>query len=194
MSGEFGGGGPVEYDYLQVTEIDTDHRITGTVMFDPDDLDSAFAELDARYHAGEASPHPRVAAGMREFSRAFAQRDWDALAQRCTPDLAVHDRRLIGWESLDGPAAYVRALQSIVELATDTKLRLDHVTLCGRGYLVVSVWEGTREGGAFEAPSLMVAELDADGLIRRFDQYDLERLETAHARFEALCADLGTGV
>jgi len=40
----------------------------------------------------------------------------------------------------------------------------------------------------------MVAELDADGRIRRFDQYDLERLETAHARFEALCADLGTGV
>ena len=26
-------------------------------MFDPDDLDAAIAELDARYLAGEAAPH-----------------------------------------------------------------------------------------------------------------------------------------
>ena len=134
-----------------------------TVRFDADDLDAAYAELDARYLAGEAAPHARVWAGMQEFRRAFAERDWDALAARCAPDIVVHDRRLLGWETLHGPAAYLEALHSLVELAPDTRLRLDHVEICEHGYLVVTVWEGTREGGAYEAPSLMVAELDARG-------------------------------
>ena len=61
--------------------------------------------------------------------------------------------------------------------------------LCADGYLVITVWEGTREGGAYESPSLMVGELDALGRIRRFDQYDLERLEPARARYAELRPD-----
>ena len=57
---------------------------------------------------------------MREFTRAFAERDWDALAARCAPDLVVHDHRLLGWGTLHGPAAYLEALRSLVELAPDT--------------------------------------------------------------------------
>ena len=43
-------------EMLSVAEIDTDDRIVGHIMFDPDDIDAAIAELDARYLAGEASP------------------------------------------------------------------------------------------------------------------------------------------
>ena len=42
---------------LDVVEIDADDRIAALVMFDPDDIDAAFAELDARYLAGEAAAH-----------------------------------------------------------------------------------------------------------------------------------------
>jgi DnaJ-domain-containing protein 1 len=181
--------GPSEIESLMVMEVDEHGERVAAVRFDSEDLDAAYTELDERYHAGEAAPHARVAAGMREFRRAFAERDWDALAARCAPDLLVHDHRLLGWETLRGPAAYIEALRALVELAPDTKLRLDHVTICESGYLVTTVWEGTREGGAYEAPSLMVAELDAQGRIRRFDQYDLERLDPARARYAELRPD-----
>ena len=39
-----------------LAEIDADQRITTSFTFDPDDLDAAFEELDARYLAGEAAP------------------------------------------------------------------------------------------------------------------------------------------
>lgn len=185
------GGGPIEAEQLSVIERDAEGRSVALVVFDPPDRDSAYAELDARYHAGEAAAHAEAAAAMRAFHRAFAARDWDALAAQCAPDIAVHDHRRLGWEPLDGVAAYLDALRALVELAPDTRLRLDHVELDARRYLVTTVWEGTREGGHFEEPSWMVAELDAQGRVRRFDQYDLGRLDAARARFEALGAEPG---
>jgi hypothetical protein len=41
-------------------EVDGDDLIHYTASFDPDDLDAAFAELDARYLAGEAAAHSRA--------------------------------------------------------------------------------------------------------------------------------------
>ena len=36
-------------ELLSIVEIDTEDRITAQVVFDSDDIDAAFAELDARY-------------------------------------------------------------------------------------------------------------------------------------------------
>ena len=44
-------------DVLSIVEIDADERIAAVVTFDLDDIDAAFAELDARYLAGEAAAH-----------------------------------------------------------------------------------------------------------------------------------------
>ena len=41
-------------EVLGLIEINADDRIGATVVFDPDDIDAAFEELDARYLAGEA--------------------------------------------------------------------------------------------------------------------------------------------
>jgi tetratricopeptide (TPR) repeat protein len=186
ISGQVADSGLMSTEHLQIVELDANGQQGAIVAFDLHDRGAAHAELDARYAVGEAARHARIWEGMRQFSSAFANRDWEAIAKRCAPDLVVHDRRLLGWETLHGPAAYLEALHSLVELAPDTKLRLDHVEICEHGYLVVTVWEGTREGGAYEGPSLMVAALDDEGRIRRFDQYDLERLEDARARYAEL--------
>ena len=96
----------------------------------------------------------------RAFRRALAVRDWEALAALLAPDLTVNDHRLLGWETLHGPAPYIRALQSLVDLAPDVQLRLDNVlAMSERGVLYAPTWIGTRDGGAFEEPSLIVAEL-----------------------------------
>ncbi len=180
--------GPGAVEYVAVVESDVSGRSILNLLFDPDDFDAACAELDARYAAGEAAAHPRVAATMHAFLRAFAARDWEALAAHFTPDLVVDDHRRLGWETLRGPAAYVESLRSLVELAPDTRLRLDHVRTCERGLLWVAGWLGTREGGPFEGPWISVSEHDALGKVCRFDQYDLDQLDAALARYEELSA------
>ncbi len=42
---------------LGIVEINADNRIVARVVFDLDDIDAAFEELDARYLAGEAAAY-----------------------------------------------------------------------------------------------------------------------------------------
>jgi hypothetical protein len=83
-------------------------------------------------------------------------------------------------------SAYVQTLHSLVDLAPDTRLRLDHVEMSQRGLFWIGAWVGTREGGEFETPWITVSEHDARGIVVRFDQYDLNQLADARARFAAL--------
>jgi hypothetical protein len=48
---------------------------------------------------------------------------------------------------------------------------------------------GTREGGPFDSPWIVVSEHDASGRVLRFDTYDLDQLAVAQARFEELRPD-----
>ncbi|MBX3024108.1 AAA family ATPase [bacterium] len=183
-----GGGtvGPGQLDWLQVLEVAADGRAVAEVAFDPGDVDAAYAELDRRYAAGESAPFAAVTAAMEIFRHALAARDWEALADVLAPDLVVHDHRPLGWEATRGPQPYVDALRELVALAPDVRLRLDHADVCAHGYLALSTWVGTHEGGIFEAPSYIVGELDASRRARRFDQYDLAQLAAAQARWAAL--------
>jgi ketosteroid isomerase-like protein len=188
FEGADGDVGQSESEWLALSEVDEHGKYLVLFRFAPDDLDGAYAELDERYYAGEAASR-RPTAVTRAFRRAFAARDWDALAAVLAPDLVVHDHRILGWETLHGPARYIEALRSLVELAPDVRLRLDHIEMSDHRALYVLVWEGTHEGGAFETPSIFVVELDGRDRIRRFDQYDLDRLDQALARFVALRPD-----
>ena len=167
-------------------------------MFDPEDLDAAYAELDRRYFAGEAVAAGQVAVVMETFLRAIAIRDWSLMASVLAPDLVVTDHRPLGWETMRGSAAYVDSLKSLVEFAPDVRLRNDHLRLSTRAALFVNTWVGTREGGAFEAPRAVVFGLDAGGRIHSMDFYEfevrfegagVEQLADAEARFAAV----GTG-
>ena len=122
----------------------------------------------------------------RTFSQAFAARDWATLATVLAPDLVVNDHRLLGWDVLHGPAEYIEALRSLVELSPDVRLRIDHIRMAGPGFLYITTFVGTRDGGAFEAPSAIVCEVDDAGRIRRFDQYDIAQLELARAHLESI--------
>jgi hypothetical protein len=183
---EFSGGdvGPSEIAFLILTEVDERGRIVAYVRWDMEDLDAAYAELDTRWRADEATAHPRVAAYQAAFTRALGRRDWDALAALHSPTLVAHDHRLVGWDVLRGPNAYVGALRAMVDLAPDALGRVDHVRTSERGLLAGIVWVGTREGGAFESPFLWVVELDAEGLAQRLDFYDQHHFDQGRARFE----------
>jgi hypothetical protein len=178
--------GPAEVEYIGVVEVDATGRAVLNVLFDADALDAAYDELDERFAAGEASRFPEVTAAMRAFRQAFADRDWPALAAQLAPDMVVNDHRLLGWGVELGRETYIQAVRSLIDLAPDAYFRLDHVAVCARGYMVLTTWVGTRDGGAFESPSLVVADLDNRSTVRHFDQYDLEQWDEATRRFEAL--------
>src|SRR5439155_25910942 len=60
------------------------------------------------------------------------------------------------------------------------------LALDDRRTLGVGRWAGTRDGGPFEMPFVAVVVLGPDGRIQRFHQYDLEQLDAARARFDAI--------
>ncbi len=76
-------------DVLGIVEIDADDRIVARVAFDPDDIDAAFEELDARYLAGEAAAHAHtwslVKAGLCRVQSARASRDDAGLDEHRPP-------------------------------------------------------------------------------------------------------------
>ena len=58
-------------EQLIIAEIDTDDRIAAQIVIDPDDIDAAIKELDARYLAGEASAHAHTWSVITEAYGAF---------------------------------------------------------------------------------------------------------------------------
>jgi tetratricopeptide (TPR) repeat protein/ketosteroid isomerase-like protein len=178
--------GPSESEWINVVEVDAGGRRIATVAFDPDDVDAAYAELDARWQAGEAQEHPRSAAWVTTLEQRITERDWDGVADLCAPSLVAHDHRLVGWGTLRGPAAFVESMRAMVELSPDAHLRTTHVRTSARGHLVERTWLGTRDGGAFESPYLSVAELDERGQAVRIDFYDPHHVDAALARFAEL--------
>lgn len=48
---------PITGEHLTLTEVDDDNLVRTSIRFDPDDIDAAVRELDARYVAGEAAAY-----------------------------------------------------------------------------------------------------------------------------------------
>jgi tetratricopeptide (TPR) repeat protein len=179
--------GPTEIESLAVIEVDEHGDRLAMVRFDADSLDAAYAELDDRYAAGEAAPHASLWANARRFYQLLGARDWTQLESLFTPDLVLEDHRPLGWGTLHSLDEYSARLRALVDLAPDARLSLDHVlALDERGTLVIGKSMGSREGGAFEIPTVTVGVAAADGRVARCHMYDLHQLEEARARFESL--------
>ena len=105
------------------------------------------------------------------------------------PDQVAQNHRLLGWGTLRGADAMVPTLEALIALAPDTRLRVDHLRTCERGFVWTALWHGTRDGGAFETPWVVVVRLDELGRQQRMDVWDIEESEAAWARFEELRAE-----
>ena len=184
--GAAGDIGPTEIDWLLVVEVDTRGDGIAGVTFGPGDIDAAYAELDARFEAGEGAVHPRALAAMLGGRRALEARNWEAFAARFARGFVCHDHRVLGWATLQGVAEFVRAQQALVELAPNASSRNDHVAILPRGTFQSGLVLGTRDGGAFEIAVLRVTEIDEHGLICRVDIYDTDQLDQARVRFAEL--------
>ena len=84
-----------------------------------------------------------------------------------------------------------RTSTTILELAPDVTLRIDHVEAATpNASLIVDRFVGTRDGGPFEMPSVSLASTGATGRISSLTLYDIDDLDTARAEYARLTAAL----
>ena len=165
---------------LGIAEIDTDNRIAAHVVFDPDDIDAAFAELDARYLAGETAAHSHT---WSVISQAYAALNRRALPAT-TPDWANVDHRHFGTIEPNALTPNIRAFWDITSEA-----RIDVATvhrLTNLGAVVAHATHATsQEGVEVESGEVIVLMVDGD-LLSRCEIFNEADLDAALARFEEL--------
>ncbi len=168
-------------EVLGIIEIDADERIVAVVMFDLDDIDAAFAELDARYLAGEAAAHAHtwsvIAADLRRVQPARTSCDDSGFGLHRSSTARIDRGRLI-WPHLFVPCGTSRRTSSVYIEAVH---RLSEL-----GAVVTQALKGTSQEG-FDAEWRMIELLTVEGdLINRCEIFDEADLDAALARFEEL--------
>jgi hypothetical protein len=173
------GQGEFGVEMLNIVEIDTDERILSHVHYDKDDIDAAFAELDARYLAGEAAPYANTWSAIAGAYVAFNRHEIPA-----TPDWANVDHRRATTVAPGDMAANIRATWDVapnISRSIEAVHRLDNL-----GAVVTHTAYGTSREG-FDAEWRLVALLTFTGdLISRAELFDEADLGAALARFDEL--------
>ena len=165
---------------LAVVETNDDNRATASIAFDPDDIDAAFEELEARYLAGEAAAHAHtwsvIAAGYAALNRQEVS--------ATTPDYVNIDHRLQATIKAGELAAYVRTAWDLMPSLNN---RIETVQrLSDLGAVVTHFACGTSQDG-FDAEWRMIELLTVEGdLINRSEMFDEDDIDAALARFEEL--------
>lgn len=173
--GEFG------VEMLSIAEIGADELISGHVLFDVDDLDAAFEELEARYLAGEAAAHAQT---WSVITKSYAATNRHELPPS-TPDWEnVDHRRAIGFAPGD-LEAYLRT--TFDNLVSELHVYIEVVhRLSDIGAVVTRFSRGTsREGFEAEWREIGLSTVRGD-LISRSEMFDEADLDAALARFEEL--------
>ncbi|ORA97076.1 regulator [Mycobacterium mantenii] len=165
---------------LSVVQVSDDHRCTATVVFDPDDFQTAFEELETRFLAGESAAHRHTWSTLLRAFAAFNEHQLPAT----TP----------GWVNLDHRRGRAFSQGDLVpyihvtwQLAPQAKIYVDAVhRLSHLGAVVTQSMHGTSRDG-FDAEWVEVNLLTLDGdLINRSELFDEADLDAAIARFEEL--------
>ena len=168
----------IQNEALNIVEIDADERIAAVVMFDVDDIDAAFAELDARYRAGEAAPYAHTWSLIAGVYAAFNRRELPAM------DGVTVDHRLgTPFASSD----LITSIRTSLDLTPDLNIHIAAVhRLSTFGAVVTHTAKGTSHEG-FDAEWREVSLVIADGdTVNRCELFDETDLETALARFDEL--------
>ncbi len=165
---------------LGIVEINADYQITAAVQFDPEDMDAAIAELDARYVAGEAAAHAhtwsviaRTYAVLNRGEVPDTTPHWVNLDHRAVtpmPDSELTANLRTSWVVAPEPSVYIESVHRLTDL----------------GVVVTHVARGASQDG-FDAERRSACLLTVEGdLISRGELFDESDLDVAVARFDEL--------
>jgi hypothetical protein len=180
FSGRDSAPEPFISEMLRVIEIDEQEMISATVFFDLDDIDEAYAELDARYVAGEAAPCANTWSAVVAAYAAFNRHELPPT----TPNWVNVDHRRAATIAPGDLAAHIRATRDVaphIRRSIEAVHRLNNL-----GAVVTHIGYGISQEG-FDAEWRLVALLTlAGGLINRAELFDETDLDAALARFDEL--------
>jgi hypothetical protein len=167
-------------DVLGIVETNADDRIAVSLMFDLDDIDAAFEELDSRYLAGEAAAHAQTWSVIAALYAGFNRHKRPGM----TPDFIYVDHRpVVTIEANDLTAS----IEAYWDLTPDIRASTDAVhRLSDLGAVITNAARGISHED-FDAESRMIAIFTVDGdLISRCEMFDEADLDAALARFDEL--------
>ena len=182
------GSAPFETEVLSLVELDEAGRVGSWVVFDSEDSDAAFDELDERFFAGEGTPFAAELTGlMISAIGSMNDRDWPGLRASMTDDLAFVDHRPASLSESWGADRRVSELRELLELMSSYRCRISNILVLRLPYSVVRiVISGTLEDGfELEIVYLMLGEI-RNGLLARMELFPEEALDAALARLEEL--------
>ena len=161
-------------------EIDADGRIVAIIGFDADDIDAAFAELDARYRDGEAAQYSQTWSVIAGVYTSFNRHEFPATTQ----DWVGVDHRLLLTIEADDMAAFNRA---VWDQMSNLSAYMEAVhRLTDRGAVVSHVAHGVSQDG-FDVEWRITFIFTVDGdLISGYELFDEADLDAALARFDEL--------
>jgi hypothetical protein len=137
-----------------------------------------------RFFAGEAADWPRDVA---EVQRAWNENDLARLRAALPDDFWFHDHRRTGAGRIEGADAYVRSVAALFEQARVMNVdQLYHVAVAPQGSLAVTRTFGELGSGSLVESVFVRLSAFRDGRFAGLELFELEDLERARARFEAL--------
>jgi hypothetical protein len=170
-----------EIETLNLTEVDAQGRIVAVVFFDLEDRRAASGELFERWIRSDAARWMPPA--LTEVVRALRAHDLVRLRAALPDGFTFHDHRRASAGRLEGADEYVVWIGALFEQSPDAIIEpLYYLAVEPHGTLAVAHTYGTLAlGGTFESvfAQIVVPAVGAE-------LYELEDLEVARARFEAL--------
>jgi hypothetical protein len=178
FSGRDDGPEPFLTEVLSILEINDDEQMVALVTFDLDDFDAAFAELDARYLAGEAAAHGDTWSVITGSYAAFNRHEVPAADW-----VTVDHRQSTPFE----PSNMTPSIRAIWDLTPDLSIHIEKVhRLNNFGAVITHEAHGTSREG-FDAEWRAVDVLTVDGnVIIRCEVFDEADLDAAIVRFDEL--------
>ncbi len=181
--------------YLNLRETNARGQCTRVDVFADDHLGDAVARLYERYAEllPDGPERERASATARSVSAMplAGPIDIDRWASVFAPDIEAVDPRTVGFGSLRGAETFLHTARAFRELVEDPEGHVEDVLdLRSEALLVRWTNSGTPRGGggSFERTLLMLWAFGADGLLTRWEQYDVHHVSAALARFDELAA------
>jgi ketosteroid isomerase-like protein len=176
-----------EVECLQWVELDDRGLVSRAILFDTEDLDAAYDELDASFGAGEARESSVLWSLLGGVRRAYRNHDLSALTDLFSPDFEWADHRAVGWGTVSGTEDAWRLVKALVELSPDIRMTVAEVDRIEPwGCVFQHRMNGhTNDGGDFEIASVVLATMSA-GRIDRIEYFEVDDRQKALMRFGAL--------
>ena len=177
---------PIAVEALVLTEVTDDELISRLVIFDPDDINGAMAELTARWIASGQVAHPEVIETARRLNEAVNRDDWEAFAT-LNADATFVDHRQLSTPDVQTIADYLPSMRMGASLIPTHRVEIaDILAHSAAGLVIHLVLKGTSaEGFAAELPVVALILLDGER-VTHVENFDPDQRDLALARFEEL--------